>query len=513
MKNVLKSLSFLMVLGTLIFITSCGDDDGGGIIIDDDGDGGFTVSDGLYFGGVSSSGDTTIALAGELKETTVEGDGFSQLERAGHFTTFMYLDAGSYFFAEIDDQEVIATYGGTTTTVDTVKADNGTDSFGSIIDIELDASASASAITVSEAGMYHVVYDQQENEALLIKISSWGILGSGTDATDGDFDLTLDGTASADGATWSASNISLYSGGSFKLRYNDTWKVETREGAFGDAADSFDPSFGYVLFTNIGGTTDAPEIGAGNIDITEDGAYTVALSVSSNGELTITLTKTGDIEARPEFPTAMYLVGGATPYGWTEPGTGDNPDAALMHKVAGDDDGIYWKISSLVTGEGFKLSAINWQDPNLGFGNVTTFDADGITVSDDGGGNMSVAADGVYMIVLDLRDDEVKVSLTEVKVYGIGDAFGGFDEDVVGNLFTVDAVAKTVTSPALAASGSIRMYADHPWISDWWKAEFRVADGVIDYRNDGGDQEAVAGTAGQVITLSFDDNTGTIESP
>jgi len=129
---------------------------------------------------------------------------------------------------------------------------------------------------------------------------------------------------------------------------------------------------------------------------------------------------------------------------------------------------------------------------------------------------MSVAEDGIYMIVLDLRDDEVKVSLTEVEVYGIGVAFAGggdFIEDNAADLFTVNTEANTVVSPALSASGSIRMYAHHPWIPNWWQAEFRVADGAIDYRGNGGDQEAVAGSAGDVITLSFDDNTGTIVSP
>ncbi|MEQ6165895.1 SusF/SusE family outer membrane protein [Ekhidna sp. MALMAid0563] len=510
MKNALKSLSFLMVLGALIFISSCGSDDGGGIDIDDDG-GGFAVSNGLYFAGLSSSSDTTIALAGELKETTVEGEGFSQLERTGHLSTFMYLEAGNYFFAEVDDQEVIAAYGGSATVVDTVKADNQTDDFGDIIDVELEENGAA--INVSESGVYHVVYDQQESEGLIIKINSWGILGSGTDATDGDIDLTLDGAPSSEGVSWTATDVALYSGGSFKLRYNDSWKVDTREG-FDGAPDAFDPSFGYVLFTNLGGTLEVPEIGGSDIGISEDGAYTVTLSISENGETSISLTKTGEVEPRPEFPEAMYLVGGATPYDWTEPGTGDNPDAALFHQLAGDgNDGVYWKISSLITGQGFKISAANWKDPNLGFGGVDSFDEEGVTVSDDGSGNMSIATDGMYMIVLDLRNDEVKVSISDVLVYGIGDAFGSWDEDKAEYLFTVDDVNKTVTSPALAANGNIRMYADHPWIPDWWNAEFRVADGAIDYRNNGGDQEAVAGTTGQVITLSFDDNTGTIESP
>lgn len=93
----------------------------------------------------------------------------------------------------------------------------------------------------------------------------------------------------------------------------------------------------------------------------------------------------------------------------------------------------------------------------------------------------------------------------------IGDAFGSWDAGVETNKFTVDNTAKTLVSPALPASANIRMYADHSWIPDWWNAEFNVFDGVIQYRNDGGDQEAVPGTAGQVITLHFDDNTGTIE--
>ncbi len=56
------------------------------------------------------------------------------------------------------------------------------------------------------------------------------------------------------------------------------------------------------------------------------------------------------------------------------------------------------------------------------------------------------------------------------------------------------------------------MYADHPWIPAWWNSEFNVYDGKIEYRNDSSDdQPAVPGTAGQVVTLNFDDNTGTIQ--
>ena len=205
-------------------------------------------------------------------------------------------------FADVDGQEVVAAYGGSTTTIDSVKADNGNDPFGDIIDVDLEENGAS--VSVSEAGVYHVVYDLQENEGLLIKIDSWGILGSGTDAVGDDIDLTLDAGASIEGASWTATNVSLYTGGSFKLRYNNAWKVDTRENTEG-AADPFDPSLGYVLFTNLGGTQDAPDIGGGNIDLTEDGAYTVVLCLSSDGEMSITLDRTGNIEPRPEFPAEM----------------------------------------------------------------------------------------------------------------------------------------------------------------------------------------------------------------
>ncbi|KAF5030644.1 Outer membrane protein SusF [anaerobic digester metagenome] len=117
----------------------------------------------------------------------------------------------------------------------------------------------------------------------------------------------------------------------------------------------------------------------------------------------------------------------------------------------------------------------------------------------------------MYMVVLNLRDNQTKLSITPAEVYGIGDAFTNWDEDAPANLFTVNNDTKTLVSPALPTSGNIRMYANHPWIPSWWNAEFNLYDGKIKYRNDGDDQEPVPGTAGNVITLSFDDNTGSIQ--
>ena len=125
---------------------------------------------------------------------------------------------------------------------------------------------------------------------------------------------------------------------------------------------------------------------------------------------------------------------------------------------------------------------------------------------------MKVNESGQYIVVVNLRDNKTKVSVKPAEVFGIGEAFGGiWDAGVPANKFTVDNATKTIVFPALLSNGAIRMYASHAWIPAWWNAEFRVDAGKIDYRNDGGDQAAVNGTAGQKITLKFDDNTGSIQ--
>ena len=259
-------------------------------------------------------------------------------------------------------------------------------------------------------------------------------------------------------------------------------------------------------WANIGGMGNSGILGpeGANDNIEFDGGdktYEIKVNIKQG---TYTFT-----EVLPEYPEAMYLVGDGTAYGWDTPGTVDN---AIMHKCASaTGEGIYWKILHLEANTGFKVSAASWNDPNLGFGGAD-MDAEGVTVTDNGG-NMQVAESGMYIVVLNLRDDMTKLSIKTAAVYGIGDAFGANDwaEDAASCLFTIDNTAKTLTSPALTADGNIRIYASHSWIPAWWNAEFNLFSGVIEYRNEGGDQDAVAGTTDQVVTLHFDDNTGSIQ--
>jgi hypothetical protein len=359
---------------------------------------------------------------------------------------------------------------------------------------------SATPFTVTEDGLYHVVYDTELKVAVVAK-ADWGIIGAATPGGWG-ANTALTGAFDLNTMTLQATEIIMLAA-DWKFRYSNGWKIVLDE-----TYDLGDGVMGVLVNTNFGGAIDALVPGGGNIVNAEPGYYTISMTWTRGAGFTASITKTGTYTP-PSFPDAVYLVGDASFYGWDTPGTKAD---AIMHKCAdaSQNDGIFWKIAYLETGKGFKISEENWGTVNVGFGQVDEFDASGVTVSDNGG-NMSVAESGMYMIVLNLQDDMVKVSVVAPSVYGIGDAFGSWDGAVAANKFTVDNTAKNLVSPALPAAGNIRMYAAHAWIAAWWNAEFNVYEGKIEYRNDGGDQAAVPGTAGQVVTLHFDDNTGSIQ--
>ena len=79
-----------------------------------------------------------------------------------------------------------------------------------------------------------------------------------------------------------------------------------------------------------------------------------------------------------------------------------------------------------------------------------------------------------------------------------------------GNLFTLGSTAKDACiSPALGGSGELRLAIDCG--IDWWKTEFMVFGTKVEYRGAGGDQDRVAGNAGQKLYLNFGNDTGEIK--
>lgn len=350
---------------------------------------------------------------------------------------------------------------------------------------------------VPEDGLYHVIYDTQLNRVVVARVN-WGIIGGATLQGWGGSTALPQGPFNLNDMTFSATNVALIAG-EFKFRYGNGWKILI-DGAVVRAN------------TNFGGALNALVPGGANIANTVVGLYTVTVRWSLTDGLTATLTRTGDYTP-PAFPSAMFLVGDATAYGWDAPGT--NALARMIPLAGGaPNEGIFWKIAHFTANMGFKVSAANLASPNIGFPEVNSFDATaGAVTVTNLNNNMAIGTSGVHIIVLNLRDNQVRISVRPAVVFGIGDAFGSWDAGVAANRFTVDNTARTLTSPALPANGNIRMYTAHPWIPEWWQAEFRVNAGVIEFRGSGGDQAPVAGTAGQRITLNFDTNVGSITTP
>ena len=104
--------------------------------------------------------------------------------------------------------------------------------------------------------------------------------------------------------------------------------------------------------------------------------------------------------------------------------------------------------------DGFKFAtAKDWGKAFNKMGN------DPATVTYDGDGNIHVPADGLYTITLDYTSDTM--TLTEGKLFGIGDAFGGWN--AVEGTVNADGTASITTT----AAGNIRTYA--PCAFDWWQ--------------------------------------------
>lgn len=493
-------LAFLLIGG----FTACKEDE---VLEEKEG---LPVADGMYMAKVGEDP----AESAVLKPANVDGSGISSLERPGFIQGYMYLTAGNYNLVTVTDKQIAETLGGTLTTVSGADANN--EECGGADNTEyhfVAATADGAAFTVPADGLYVVAYDgfaSGTGEIAFDQIESVGLMGDATPGGWGE-DTPMTTTITADGISASIDDVVLDGGAQMKFRFNCRWAIDRRL----STNDDFDNANGYSFWTNYGGSIDllVPGNDGANIAITDRALYTVTFAWDAVAGATATLTNTGIAPDKPTFPEAMYLVGAGTAYGWDAPSTTAN---AEMHIVAGgaDNEGLYWKIVYLEAGQGFKISAANWGDPNLGFGEVTEYDTDGVTVSDNGG-NMDVAVSGMYTVVLDLRNDMTKVSIKVAEVYGMGDTFPtdpAWEKDNALNLFTVDDAAKTITSPALGADGTIRSYVSHAWLPDWWQAEFVPNAGTIEYRNAGSDDPTVvAGTAGQVVTYTFDDNTSSIQ--
>lgn len=480
-----------MLVAALFFATACSDDD------ETVPGGGPSAEDGWYLSGDASAlGE--YSQVSVFKTGVIEGPGYAPAPRATLYTKYVALKGGKSISVTKVDGGVATQYGAGTDvkTYNPEAADNQINA-----DVTTGALTAGASVSIANDGLYQVAFDTELNKFWVVKVSN-------VEISQGNVDLPMKGAFSQDQIVYEGTNV-LIAGGDFKFRHSHGWKLLIDTIA--------DPQV--AIFSNWGTAVDPLVEGGTNISGYE-GYYTATFTWSaSDCDFTASLVKTGDYTS--PIPDELYLVGNALATGWTEPGT--DPDAIMYQIPSGADGaqpvspGLFWKIVSIsdsVGGRAFRVNAPTWNGMKIKFTDVKVWDATGVEVVDmnDGDHNWCLKQAGVYIVVVDINDmSNAKVSIKPAEVYGMGDAFGGWTEDAPANLFTIDNTAQTLVSPALSAAGNVRMYAQHSWIPQWWAAEWIVKDGAIVYRGTGGDQEAIAGTAGQVVTLHFDDNTGSIQ--
>ena len=328
----------------------------------------------------------------------------------------------------------------------------------------LTRSDAGNIMEASEVTYARVKVDLPNLEVKILPIKSVAICGSFTEwSVQDDFKMTY----SADSDSWKIDRVTIQKGAQWKFRMNDdaNWTA------------------------NLGGALDNLTQDGSNITDTAPGVYTIELFIGK-APYHAKLTKTADADA-PTLPETMYIIGDGVG-GWDWEANGQ--DMIPVTDKAGD----FWAIRYIEAGKGFKFCPVKaWNGDFTGLGNDS-----GYSVS---GGNCYVDESGLYMIAIDYAGEKVVVE--PAKVYGIGDCFGAWESTA----FTVNADG-TVTSPAFAADGELRMHtASTAFNTDWWRMEFIVLDGKIAYRGAGGDQERVPCKAGQKVTLNFNAGTGVIE--
>jgi hypothetical protein len=199
------------------------------------------------------------------------------------------------------------------------------------------------------------------------------------------------------------------------------------------------------------------------------------------------------------YPSALYMIGnGVGGWGW------DTVDLPMV--PVNSHPNLFWKIVWIEASGEFKFSPVkDWKGD---FGK--TGDATG-GVYNKGGENIPVPGTaGYYMVVVDLATS--KIAIANPKVYLMGGTIGSWDTSNAAGLFTVDNANTLIKVTKTLAADDLRLYAWHPWFTDWWQSEFIILSGKIAFRGTGGDQTRVAVTAGShTVNLNFKTGNASIQ--
>lgn len=436
------------------------------------------VEDGFYVVGPATASEklvTNATMSAGINEV-------GQESREGMYEKYIALEGGKEFSLFLKKGTSETKYGATL-----VDVDLGGENDQPNIVVKKGALQENATLKVDKSGLYHIVLDLNLNndldEALiLIAPVQWGMRGG---FNSWGFSEMTASAFNKEKMTFTLEGVEIKETQEFKFAYGGGWKIE------------LDSEQLVTANTNLGIDM---KPGGDNMKVEDgNGVYTVTLTWTlKQGTVTdgfeAKFDKTGDLEV--SFPEELYMIGADFgDWDWESDGV------AEMTPVNGV-DGAFWAVRYFEANSPFKWAPGRaWADD---FSSLET--NEGFEISD---GNAVLAESGIYMVYIDLAAN--KIVIEPAKVYGMGDTFGGWDADVESNLFVPTADGKSLTATTKDA-GNLRIYASSSAATtDWWTREFNVFDGKIEYRGNGGDQEPVSVSAGQVVTLDFNAGTGTIE--
>lgn len=510
----LRLLSLAALLGAFAFFTACNNDDDGGIVINPGSGGSFNVSDGIYLAKVANA-DTTVELSKLLEASNVEDEGFGTKSRSGYLTGFMFLTPGSYVFIDVEDKESAKVMGGTADMFSDDDANN-TDQFeGSYLLIE-GVSTSSNTFDISTEGFYHVIFDSQTDEAILVNIQSWGAIGGAiysdpctsvgfSSDVDLDDEITADGT----GAAYKGTGMIVKgtaADSKFKFRYNNSWKIDRRI----DPAAGYGDDNGYVALTNFGGTLETLLEGGADISTQDnginDGSYDITIQFDEFGVPSIDMNRTGDAPDcdNPWQPADIVwgVVGDATANGW--PTDTDATDRILGYVGEIDGADTWMGVVTLAETGVFKIR----QNRSWTMQHGGSLPADGSEITLSGGGDIPTPGAGAYFITIKTNDEGTTYTISMTTdgwgVIGEGSPQGNWDADtdMVSDGFTGGVSSYSITGDFTTAGWKMRA-------GNGWTLQFGAGsiDANLDFTlnpSGGSGNFSFAEAGNYTVTLNFD---------
>ncbi len=484
-----KIALFLSAVAMTLAFASCDDkNNGGGDINLDD-----IVLDGFYVYGEATGSDKVLSVNAMAAGNNEDAEG--KPVRAGMFEKYIYLQANKDFALIENSAGNKVYYGAELQEVNYGYDENDPNckNFAENPNMKIQqgtliVSENPTMMRVKESGLYHIVLDNNKlgdlaEAQIIIQKADWGVRGAmnGWGFTAGTAVKNEDGSIVY---TWE--NQDMSANGEFKFASCHGWKINLDVDG--------------VVKAEVGlGLTDGKLSNTGgNIAIGEKaGLYKITLTYAPKaGAVADAFTYAVELTQESSLPTECYLIGEGVK-GWDLPGH----EVAMI--PAHSEPGAFWSIRYIEAGKGFKFSEIStgWGKDFTGKGNDSGYTVDS--------GNCFVAESGLYMIEVDYKNNVVTVN--KAQVFGMGDAFGGWNAGTAAGVVTAEKVALTAT-----AAGNLRSYANSflpnaDNSGNWWHREFIVKDGKIVYRAAGNDPEAIALTAGQTVTYDFNAGTGSIK--